>query len=76
MSSASLRSSRWPKPQAIGYSPCTESSALAATTYGVGGLMLRAVRAGAKTIYIGLGGSATNDGGAGMLQALGAAPCR
>lgn len=56
----------------IGYSPCTESSALAASTYGVGELMLRAVRAGAKTIYIGLGGSATNDGGAGMLQALGA----
>ncbi len=56
----------------IGYSPCTESSALAATTYGVGELMLRAVRTGAKTIYIGLGGSATNDGGAGMLQALGA----
>lgn len=56
----------------IGYSPCTELSALAATTYGVGELMLRAVRAGAKTIYIGLGGSATNDGGAGMLQALGA----
>lgn len=56
----------------IGYSPCTESTALAATTYGVGELMLRAVRAGAKTIYIGLGGSATNDGGAGMLQALGA----
>lgn len=56
----------------IGYSPCMESAALAATTYGVGELMLRAVRAGAKTIYIGLGGSATNDGGAGMLQALGA----
>ena len=56
----------------IGYSPCTESAALAATTYGVGEIMLRAVRAGAKTIYIGLGGSATNDGGAGMLQALGA----
>lgn len=56
----------------IGYSPCTESSALAATTYGVGELMLRAVRTGAKTIYIGLGGSATNDGGAGVLQALGA----
>ena len=56
----------------IGYSPCTESAALAATTYGVGELMLRAVRAGAKTLYIGLGGSATNDGGAGMLQALGA----
>ncbi len=56
----------------IGYSPCTESAALAATTHGVGELMLRAVRAGAKTLYIGLGGSATNDGGAGMLQALGA----
>lgn len=56
----------------IGYSSCTELSALAATTYGVGELMLRAVRAGAKTLYIGLGGSATNDGGAGMLQALGA----
>lgn len=56
----------------IGYSPCTESAALAATTYGVGELMLRAVRAGARTLYIGLGGSATSDGGAGMLQALGA----
>lgn len=56
----------------IGYSPRTESAALAASTYGVGELMLRAVRAGAKTLYIGLGGSATNDGGAGMLQALGA----
>ena len=56
----------------IGHSPCIEPAALAATTYGVGELMLRAVRAGAKTIYIGLGGSATNDGGAGMLQALGA----
>ncbi|WP_195535335.1 tRNA adenosine(34) deaminase TadA [Collinsella aerofaciens] len=56
----------------IGYSPCTESAALAASTYGVGELMLRAVRTGAKNLYIGLGGSATNDGGAGMLQALGA----
>lgn len=56
----------------IGYSPCAESAALAATTYGVGELMLRAVRAGSRTLYIGLGGSATNDGGAGMLQALGA----
>lgn len=56
----------------IGYSSCTESAALAASTYGVGELMLRAVRTGARTLYIGLGGSATNDGGAGMLQALGA----
>ena len=56
----------------IGYSPCTESAALAASTYGVGELMFRAVHAGAKTLHSGLGGSATNDGGAGMLQALGA----
>ena len=56
----------------IGHSLCTEPAALTATTYGVGELVLRAVRAGAKTLYIGLGGSATNDGGAGMLQALGA----
>lgn len=56
----------------IGHSPCTEPAALTATTYGVGELIFRAVRAGAKTLYIGLGGSATNDGGAGMLQALGA----
>lgn len=56
----------------IGYSPCTESAALAASTYGVGEFMFRAVHAGAKTLHIGLGGSATNDGGAGMLQALGA----
>ena len=41
------------------------------TTYGVGEMILDAVRNGAKTFVIGIGGSATNDGGAGMLQALG-----
>ena len=44
----------------------------AATTYGVGELMLAAVRAGCSTLLVGIGGSATNDGGAGMAQALGA----
>jgi glycerate 2-kinase len=43
-----------------------------ATSYGVGELLLAAVGAGATTIQVGLGGSATNDGGAGMLAALGA----
>ncbi len=43
-----------------------------ATTYGVGELILAAIRDGARRIILGLGGSATNDGGAGMLQALGA----
>lgn len=44
------------------------------TSYGLGVLVLGAVEAGAREIVIGLGGSATNDGGAGMLAALGAAP--
>lgn len=42
------------------------------STYGVGELLLSAVEAGAREILVGLGGSATNDGGAGMLSALGA----
>ena len=56
----------------ITQSPCTEEAALAASTFGVGQLLLEGVRRGAKRVYIGLGGSASNDGGAGFLQALGA----
>jgi glycerate kinase len=41
------------------------------TTYGVGELIHAALDAGCRHFIIGLGGSATNDGGAGMLQALG-----
>lgn len=41
------------------------------TTYGLGELINHAMSQGAKTIMICLGGSATNDGGIGMLQALG-----
>lgn len=41
------------------------------TTYGVGELMQHAFDAGARRFIIGIGGSATNDGGAGMAQALG-----
>jgi glycerate 2-kinase len=43
-----------------------------ATTRGVGELVLAAVDAGAERVVVGLGGSATNDGGAGLLAALGA----
>ena len=43
-----------------------------ATSYGVGELLLAAAEAGAETVVVGLGGSGTNDGGAGMLAALGA----
>ena len=42
-----------------------------ATTYGTGELIRSALDCGVKEIYIGIGGSATNDGGVGMAQALG-----
>jgi len=42
------------------------------TTFGVGELIAEAIGKGARSFIVGLGGSATNDGGIGMLQALGA----
>ncbi|PPS88903.1 Glycerate kinase [Streptomyces sp. MH60] len=45
---------------------------LTASTYGSGELLRAALDAGARTIVFGVGGSATTDGGAGMLAALGA----
>lgn len=41
------------------------------TTYGVGQIILDAIRNGCNNFIIGIGGSATNDGGSGMLSALG-----
>lgn len=41
------------------------------TTYGVGEMLLDAIDKGAKHIILGIGGSATNDAGTGMLKALG-----
>lgn len=43
------------------------------TTFGLGELIRKAIDTGLRKFIIGLGGSATNDGGLGMLQALGAA---
>ena len=45
---------------------------LRATTYGTGQLLLAALDAGCRSVIIGIGGSATNDGGMGLLRALGA----
>ncbi len=45
---------------------------LTASTYGSGELLRAALDAGARTVVFGVGGSATTDGGAGMLSALGA----
>lgn len=44
---------------------------LQATTYGVGEMIADAIAQGCRDFLIGIGGSATNDGGVGMLQALG-----
>ncbi|MFI8415289.1 glycerate kinase [Serratia sp. NPDC078593] len=45
---------------------------LIATSYGTGELIMAALNRGVASIILGIGGSATNDGGAGMMQALGA----
>lgn len=45
---------------------------MSTTTYGTGQLIKEALDLGCKRIFIGIGGSATNDGGAGMARALGA----
>lgn len=50
----------------------SERDAERATTRGVGELVAAAVATGATTVVVGLGGSGTNDGGAGLLAALGA----
>lgn len=48
-----------------------ERNPLNTTTYGVGELILDAISKGCRKFVVGIGGSATNDGGIGMLQALG-----
>lgn len=51
--------------------PAERRNPLYATTKGTGELIKAAVRDGARNIYIGIGGSATNDGGIGAMTALG-----
>ena len=51
--------------------PDEKRNPLITTTYGLGEAMRQAVEAGYKRFIIGIGGSATNDAGAGMAQALG-----
>ncbi|GGP82231.1 glycerate kinase [Shewanella ulleungensis] len=52
--------------------PSTQRNPLLSTSFGVGELIADALNQGIKHIILGLGGSATNDAGAGMMQALGA----
>jgi glycerate kinase len=49
----------------------SERNPMNTTTYGVGEMILDAINHGCREFIIGIGGSATNDGGIGMLQALG-----
>jgi glycerate kinase len=51
--------------------PKDELNPLEATTYGVGEVIKDAIGKGCRRFIVGIGGSATNDGGVGMLQALG-----
>ncbi|MCR5757634.1 MAG: glycerate kinase [Selenomonas sp.] len=51
--------------------PPHQRNPLRTTTYGVGEILLDAIHKGCRHFIIGIGGSATNDGGLGMLQALG-----
>lgn len=48
-----------------------ERNPMKATTYGVGEMIADAVKRGCRKFIVGIGGSATNDGGTGMLKALG-----
>jgi glycerate kinase len=56
---------------ASGLTLVRKKNPLKATTYGTGELIKAALDRGCRKIILGLGGSATNDGGAGMAQALG-----
>ncbi|TFV79298.1 glycerate kinase [Blastococcus sp. CT_GayMR19] len=56
---------------AAGLGQLSELAPLTAGTFGVGELLRAALDDGARRIVLGIGGSATTDGGAGMLQALG-----
>ncbi|MBM3664117.1 MAG: glycerate kinase, partial [Actinobacteria bacterium] len=56
--------------RASGLALVDEVDAVAASTYGTGELIAAAVEAGATHLIVGLGGSATTDGGSGALRAL------
>ena len=56
---------------AAGITLVIKKDPLRASTYGVGEMIADALKRGCKNFIIGIGGSATNDGGIGMLKALG-----
>lgn len=56
---------------AAGITLSDQREPMCATTYGVGEMILDALKRGCRKFIVGIGGSATNDGGIGMLKALG-----
>ena len=56
----------------LSYVPLPQRDPRRTTSFGTGEMIAEALRQGVRKILIGIGGSATNDGGIGMLQALGA----
>ena len=62
--------------QAVGLHlvPADRRDPMVTTSFGVGAMLRAAAGSGARRVVVGLGGSATNDGGAGMLAGLGLAP--
>ena len=62
--------SRWRRPPACTSSPRPSATPRPRRTYGTGELICAAVDAGAQVVIVGVGGSATTDGGAGALEAI------
>ena len=73
------RSSRWPTPAGSRGCPGARRAPLTASSRGLGEVIAAALDAGCRELVVGIGGSASTDGGAGLLAALGAvaspAPC-
>ncbi len=63
---------KWRQPAAWNWCPAAQRDPLITNSYGTGELIKNALDRGVDHIIIGIGGSATNDGGSGMMQALGA----
>ena len=65
------QSSKWRPPSGLHLVPMDKRNPCQTTSFGTGELIKQALDLGVQHIILGIGGSATNDGGVGMLQALG-----
>ena len=65
------RSSRWPRPRGCRASTPEERDPTGASTVGTGEVLRAVIESGVEQVTLGIGGSATTDGGYGILEALG-----